>query len=163
MSGLTSFGIFHTAISLVAVGSGAIALLRDKKISWDKQVGKMYVFTTIVTCITGLGIFHHDGFGKPHVLSILTLIVLGIAFLAAQNEKPLGKFSPYIERVGYSMTFFFHLIPGFTEPLTRLPVEQPWASSPDDPNLQKIIGVCALLFLIGAVLQVRALKKQLAK
>ena len=31
--GLTSLGIFHTAISLIAVESGAIALIRDKKIN----------------------------------------------------------------------------------------------------------------------------------
>jgi hypothetical protein len=29
--GLTTLGIFHTAISLVAVATGAVALIRDKK------------------------------------------------------------------------------------------------------------------------------------
>lgn len=160
MFGLTPLGIFHTAISLIAVASGAIALFRDHRITLNNQTGKIYVLTTLITCITGFGIFQHGGFGKPHILGIITLVVLGIAFLASGVNKPLGKFSPYIETVGYTTTFFFHIIPGFTETLTRLPLDNPWASSPDDPNLQKIIGGCALLFLIGAALQVRSLSKE---
>jgi len=55
--GLTTLGIFHTGISLIAVATGAIALIRDKKISWANTVGKIYVIATIVTCVTGFGIF----------------------------------------------------------------------------------------------------------
>lgn len=161
MSGLTTLGIFHTTISLAAVATGAIALLRDRNITWNNGVGKTYIITTIITCVTGFGIFAHGSFGKAHVLSILTLLALGLALWAAQNRKPLGKRSPYIATVAYSTTFFFHLIPGFTESLTRLPLEHPWASSPEDPNLQKIIGACALVFLIGVVVQVKGLGKRL--
>jgi uncharacterized membrane protein len=75
MTGLTPLGIFHTAISLVALGSGAIALVRDKKIIWDNRVGKIYVIMTFITCVSGFGIFQHGGFGKPHVLGIITLLV----------------------------------------------------------------------------------------
>ncbi len=62
--GLTSHGIFHTIISLVAVATGAIALIRDGKISWDNSLGKTFVITTVVVCLTGFGIFQHGGFGK---------------------------------------------------------------------------------------------------
>jgi hypothetical protein len=34
MPGLTNLGIIHTAISLVAVGAGAVALIRDKEITF---------------------------------------------------------------------------------------------------------------------------------
>src|SRR5216683_2597577 len=71
MLGLTPFGTFHTAISLIAVAAGLIALVRDQEISPKNRVGKIYVLTTIITCLTGFGIFHHGGFGKPHVLGIM--------------------------------------------------------------------------------------------
>ena len=71
MLGLTPFGTFHTAISLIAVAAGLIALVRDQEISPKNRVGKIYVLTTIMTCLTGFGIFHHGGFGKPHVLGIM--------------------------------------------------------------------------------------------
>src|SRR5258706_11859636 len=100
MFGLTPLGIFHTAVSLVAVAVGAIALIRDGKISWDNSLGKIYVVTTIIVCVTGFGIFQHGGFGKPHALGVITLLVLGVVYAA--NKKSFGKSSPYVETVGYS-------------------------------------------------------------
>jgi uncharacterized membrane protein len=158
MFGLTSLGIFHTAISLLAVAAGIIALVRDKKITWDNRVGKVYVLTTIVVCLTGFGIFQHGGFGKPHALGILTLIVLVVALASGKRVGLFGRFSPYVETIGYSMTFFFHIIPAITEFVTRIPPDAPLASDPEDPRIQAAIGVCFLLFLIGVTLQVRKLR-----
>src|SRR5882724_3265179 len=121
--GLTNLGVVHTIISLIAVATGIISFVRDGKISWDNSVGKIYVVTTIITCLTGFGIFQHGGFGKPHVLGIITLSVLEVVYLA--SRKKLGKNSPYIELVGYTMTFLFHVIPGVTETATRLPLDAP--------------------------------------
>ncbi len=163
MFGLTTLGVIHTAISLIAVAAGAIALIRDGSITWLNTVGKIYVITTVITCITGFGIFQHGGFGKPHVLGIITLFVLGIAFIAAKSSKPLGRLSPYIATVAYSTTFFFHLVPGITETTTRLPLNAPLASGPNDPLVQAAIGVCFLLFVIGAILQVLQLRRSLSK
>ncbi|HWK05861.1 MAG TPA: hypothetical protein VNS58_19605 [Puia sp.] len=155
MSALTTLGVIHTAISLVAVASGAIALIiRDHEISWNTGVGKTYALATILTCVTGFGIFHHGGFGKAHVLGIITLVVLIIAFLSGNKTRLFGRYSPYVETVSYSLTFFFHLIPGITETTTRLPVAAPLASGPNDPHIQAAIGVCFLLFLAGVTVQV---------
>jgi len=161
MAALSTLGIIHTAISLVAVGSGIVSLVRTGDISLRNGVGRTYVLTTILTCLTGFGIFHHGGFGKPHELGIITLVVLGIAWLA--GRKKLGRLSPYIETVLYSMTFFFHLVPGVTETTTRLPVSAPLASGPDDPLVQKLVGICFLLFLVGATLQVIRMRGRMAK
>ena len=49
MFGLTQLGVVNTAISLVAVAAGAIALIRDKEITLRNTLGKVYVITTILT------------------------------------------------------------------------------------------------------------------
>ena len=156
--GLTSLGVFHTLISLVALATGAIVLIRDGKISSDNVLGKTYIVATVIVCLTGFGIFQHGGFGKPHVLGIITLITLGIVWAASKGK--LGKASPYIERVGYSLTFFFHIVPTITESATRLPLSAPLASSPEDPRIQMASGICFIIFLIGATLQVREMRAQ---
>jgi hypothetical protein len=92
------------------------------------------------------------------VLGVITLIVLAIAYAAGDKVKAFGKNSPYIEIVSYSMTFFFHIVPTITEGATRLPYGHPLASSPDDPRIQMTTGICLLLFIIGATLQVRSLR-----
>jgi uncharacterized membrane protein len=154
---MTPFGILHTAISMVAVISGAIALARHKLISTKNRVGQLYVVTTAVTAITALGIFHHGGFGKPHALAILTLLALGVAGVAGATQR-FGSASRYVETVAYSTTFFFHMIPLVTETSTRLPVGAPLVASPDAPELQVVTAFLLTAFLVGATLQVLRLR-----
>ncbi|MCE9597490.1 MAG: hypothetical protein K8S54_05940 [Spirochaetia bacterium] len=156
MYGLSPLGIFHLAVSIVALASGAILLIRDKAIVSGNRLGQVYILTTIVTCISALGIYQHGGFGRAHVLAILTLIVLGVAFVAGRNM--FGKASPYIETICYSATFLFHMIPGITEAATRLPYGAPLAAGPEEPALKAATGLLFLLFILGAVLQARRLK-----
>ena len=160
MFGLTQLGVIHTAISLIAMAAGLIALFRDKEISPRNGVGKIYIIATILTCLTGFGIFQHGGFGKPHALGIITLVVLGVAYVAGYT-KFYGRFSPYIETVSYSATFLFHLIPGITETTTRLPLGAPLLPNAEAPALQAASGALFVLFVIGAALQVRRTRAKL--
>jgi len=70
--GLTPLGVAHTVVSLIAVTTGLIALIRDREISPRNVIGKLYVIMTVLTGLTAFGIFQHGGFGKPHALSIVT-------------------------------------------------------------------------------------------
>jgi uncharacterized membrane protein len=157
MFGLTPLGTFHTAISVIAVAAGLVALVRDKRISPANALGKIYVVTTIVTCVTGFAIFQHGGFGTPHVLGIITLVVLAVALVAGCSSV-FGRASRRVEAVSYSATFLFHLIPGITETTTRLPPAAPLVANADAPALQVAAGILFVAFLIGAVLQVRRLR-----
>src|SRR2546422_876270 len=85
MFGLTPLGTLHTAISLIAVVAGFVALARDKEISTSSAAGSVFFWGTVITCLTGFGIFRHGGVGNPHVLGIVTLIVLGGAVAAARG------------------------------------------------------------------------------
>ncbi|MDM0069603.1 hypothetical protein [Variovorax sp. J31P207] len=156
MLGLTPLGTIHTAISLMALASGVLALVRHLEISPATGLGRVYVWSTVLTCLTGFGIFQHGGFGQPHALGVVTLFVLGLAGLATRR-RVFGDASPYVATIGYSATLFFHMIPGLTETFTRLPLGAPLFSGPEDPALQKTVGICFVLFVAGAILQVRRL------
>jgi uncharacterized membrane protein len=157
MLGLTTLGLIHTAISLIALAAGAAALVRDKEISPRNRLGQVYLWATVITCLTGFGIFEHGGFGAPHALGVLTLLVLGVAALAERTGL-FGRAAVYVATLSYSLSFFFHFIPGATETFTRLPAGAPLFSSPEDPALQKVVGAMFLVFLVGAALQVRRLR-----
>jgi len=159
MFGLTNLGVVHTAISLVAVAAGFISVFRYKEISLHTRLGQTYVLMTVLTCLTGFPIFQHGGFGPPHALGIITLFVLAVAWLAG-NSRLFGRLGPYVETLSYSSTLFFHMIPAFTETSTRFPAGAPWASGPDDPNLQMAIGIVFLVFLAGAAAQVVRLRSR---
>lgn len=155
MFGLTTLGSIHTAIGLVALVAGAWALLRDKAILPGSTLGQVYIWTTVLTCLSGFFIFERGGFGPPHILGILTLLVLGVAAVA---RRWFGRLGPYVETLAYSFSFFLHFIPGTTETFTRVPVGAPLFSGPEDPALAKTIGVLFLIFLVGAALQIWRLR-----
>lgn len=157
MLGMTTLGLIHTAISLVALAAGAAALVRDKEITSRNGLGQAYLWTTIVTCVTGFGIFRYGTFGPPHALGVLTLLALGVA-VVAERTGVFGRAAVYVSTLSFSLSYFFHFIPGVTETFTRLPAGRPLFSSPEDPALQPVIGVVFLLFLVGATLQVLRLR-----
>lgn len=149
--GLTYLGLIHTLISLVAVAAALLAFVREGAIHPNNTLGKVYIWTTVLTCLTGFGIFQHGGFGKPHVLGIITLLVL----LAAWKVK-----SVKVSTVLYTLTFLFHMIPAVTETTTRLPLGAPLLANAEAPELKAITGVLFLIFLAGVTLQLRRLKAQ---
>src|SRR5262245_60737859 len=151
--GLSSLGLIHTAISLVALVTGFILIVRDRSISPEARLGPTYLFATLLTAATALGIFRHGGFGPPHALAVLTLAALAAGW-AASYMRIFGRAAPYVEAVCYSATYLFHLIPGFTETLTRLPAGAPIAASDQAPILQAIDATLLALFLAWVAWQI---------
>lgn len=159
MFGLSTLGLIHTAISLVALACGFVVLFRDKEISSRNRLGQIYLVATLLTAATALFIFHRGGFGPPHVLAIMTLGAIAVGWAASHSEI-FGRWSRHVETVCYSSTFLFHLVPGFTETLTRLPAGAPIAASDKASVLQVIDGVLLVLFLAGVTWQLRRLRSR---
>lgn len=154
MLGLSSLGAVHTAFALVAVVCGYAMLIKFGRISAELSLGKTYIATTLITCLTSFGIFMHGGFNVAHSLAILTLVVMAIGVVAGRSRET-SRIATYAETIGLSLTLFFHMIPGLTETFTRFPMGSPLFSGPDDPKLQRAVGFVFLLFLIIIALQVR--------
>jgi uncharacterized membrane protein len=157
MSGLTNLGITHTAISLVALATGIWTLARDKQISLNAPLGLTYLVTTLLTAVTGLFIFQHGGFGPPHALSLLTLLAIAVG-VVLELKPVLGRLSGYLKTVSYTTTFLFHMVPGVTESLTRLPISQPILSSADAPEFKPLYGVLFAAYFIGLAWQIHWLR-----
>lgn len=157
MLNISAFGAFHTAIALVAVACGLVALFKYGEIGMRTRSGSLYVWLTAATAFTGLFIFRHGGFGPPHVLAILTLVVLFIAHLAERTGG--SSAARYVAVLGYSLTLFFHLIPGLTETGTRLPLGAPAFTGPEDPTLKMLVGVGFVVYLAGAAWQVVRIRR----
>ena len=159
MLGITPFGLFHTAISLVSLFTGLYLLLRFREVAWSGPGGRLYVWATVATCVTGLFIFRHGGFNEAHALSILTLLVLGGATWAEQGAAR-GSFRQIGAVLGFTLTVFFHFIPAFNETLVRVPVESPYITGPDDPKLLPLVGGTFLVFAVVMVMQGLRLRRE---
>jgi uncharacterized membrane protein len=152
MLGITPFGLFHTAISLVSLFTGLYLLVRYREIAWSGPGGRLYVWATVATCVTGLFIFRHGGFNEAHALSILTLLVLAGATWAERGAAR-GSLRHIAAVLGFTLTVFFHFIPAFNETLVRVPVGSPYITGPDDPKLLPLVGGAFAVFFVVMVLQ----------
>ena len=159
MPEITALGWFHTVMGIIALASGALALIKFKEITMQSRAGQVYLVTTLITAATALAIFQHGGFGPAHALAVMTLLALGLGTLASTTNL-LGRLSRYVRAIGYSSTLLFHSIPAVTDGLMRLPVGDPILTSIEDPLLKKCYLVLLALFVIGIAFQLRWIHRQ---
>ena len=159
MPEITLLGWFHTILGIIALSSGAYALVKRKEISPQYRAGQIYLLATLITAVSALGIFQHGGFGAAHALAVLTLLALGLGSLAAYT-RIFGKFSRYVQAIGYSATLLFHSIPAITDGLMRLPADDPVVTSIEDPVLKMAYRILLLLFIVGLGFQIAWIRRQ---
>jgi len=152
---LSALGIIHTAISILALIAGLLALFNYGKIEPTLRWGQYYIWLTVITCITGFPIMR---FGHPtpgHYLGIIILVLLPIGLFA---PRFFGKAGILVQTIVLSTTLFLSFIPAIVESLTRLPMSGPIASSPGDPIIQKAQLVLLVIYLAGVIYQLVKLR-----
>jgi hypothetical protein len=154
---LTSLGVVHTILSLVAVVAAILALVKEHGVSPTSTIGRLYIWSLVATCLTGLPIFRHGTIGPPHILGVLTLATFGVAALAGKT-RVFGRLSSYVETISYSVTLLFLGISTVTETLTRVPPGAPIVAGPDAPIFKPLYLVLLVLFLVGVTMQIRRLR-----
>lgn len=158
---LSTLGIVHTAVSIVAVLSAFVALPRYGKIDPKTNPGKWYIILTILACLTALPIMRtgHPTPGHPLAIMILALLPLGIY---AKSIPGLKKISDYAQAIIMSLTLFLSMVPATVETLTRVPLSGPIAASDQDTVVKGSLGFIFLIFIVGVIyqsLKIKARKK----
>ena len=155
---LSTLGIIHTIISILAIIVAFIALFREGRINPHNGLGKWYLLLTAVTCLTSFGIMKTGHFTPAHGLSILVLLLLPIG-LYAQSIWRTGARGEKIETIILSVTLFLSFIPAITETLTRLPIDNPIAANQDAPVVKLSYLILTALFAVGIFFQLRQLSR----
>ncbi|WP_316738932.1 hypothetical protein [Pedobacter aquatilis] len=155
---LSSLGIFHTVIGVVAIIAAFVSYIKHGKIHLSLTSGKVYAYFTIVTSLTALGISKHGGFNPGHIFSLFILFLVVIAFFLHSKKTGLNSFR-YIENFLLTLSFFLSWVPTINESFTRLPTAHPLASGPGDPVIAKTLLLIFVLFIIGSILQFLKQKK----
>lgn len=155
---LSHLGIFHTIIGVAAIIAAVISFVKKGKIDLSMLTGKLYFYGTLVTSLTALGLSSVTGVNPGHVLALLIVILISIAyFLYAKKQDSNG--SRFIENFFLSFSFFLSLIPAVNETFTRVPVGHPLANGPKDPLIATTLLLLLILFIAGSVLQFRKQKR----
>lgn len=155
---MSTFGLVHTAISVLPIPLGAYAFFRDGKIDPRNRVGKAYLATMLVGTVTGFAFAFTKGFNPPaQILSMATLVVL-LAGMFAEKLQWLGHARAYVETASLSISYFLLMFFTTTETLTRLPVGHPFAANAESPELLPVRLVLLAGLVVGLGYQVHKLR-----
>ena len=102
---LSILGIIHTAISILAIITAIVALLIDGQLNPAKIFGKIYIWLTIITCVTGFPIMKTGQLSGGHYLAIMILVILPIAIYVKQL-RIFGKLAAYTDSTDVLDTLF---------------------------------------------------------
>ena len=148
---MSPFGMFHTAVSILPIGFGLVAFVRDGRIDPENRVGKLYLGTMFLGSVTAFGFIVTKGFNPAQVLTVVTLALL---FAGTFTMRGRRRGPGLMQILCLSATYFLLMFFTTTETLTRLPVDHPFASGPTDPALMPVRIVLLTAFVIGVAYQV---------
>lgn len=156
--GLSSLGIFHTIIGIIAIIAALVSFVKHGKINLAALSGKVYFYGTVITSITALGLSKHGGFNAGHVFSIFIVILVLEAYFLYYKKKGNTR-ARFFENFCLSFSFFLSLVPTVNETFTRVPIGHPLAKDSSDPVIGKTLLLLLVLFIAGSIYQFRKQKK----
>ena len=140
------YTIIHTLISLVGIFTGLIVLfglLATKRLDgWTKW----FLITTVATSVTGFGFpLHH--FGAPHVVGVISLIVLAGAIFARYGRQ-LAGFWRWIYVVTAMIALYLNVFVGVVQAFQKIPALNAMAPTQTEPPFKLTQLVVLALFIV---------------
>ena len=159
MPQMTLLGWFHTILGVLSLVTVFYTLFKYKIISFSQFSGRVYLFLTVAVAVSALGIYNQGGFGIAHLLAVLTLLAV-MGGLVMEKFELFRSFSKYFQALAYTSTVLFHMIPAITDFLRRLPVDDPFADSFDDPLIIGFYILFLIIYFLGLVFQMKWLSTE---
>jgi hypothetical protein len=145
-----AFTAFHVVLSLIGLLSGVIVLfgmLKNRRLpGWTA----LFLATTIATSATGF-LFHSASFGPPHVVGVISLIVLAGAVAALYAYHLSGPWrSVYIATA--VLALYLNAFVGVVQAFQKIPFLHALAPLGSEPPFLVAQSAVLILFVIAAVL-----------
>jgi len=86
---IEAFTLFHVVISLIAIASGVLVTVGMWRAQRLPGWTAVFLATTIATSVTGF-LFHSKSFGAPHVVGVISLVILAVALIALYGYRLAG-------------------------------------------------------------------------
>jgi hypothetical protein len=136
-----TFTLLHVLISLIGIASGlvvVIGMLSSKRLpGWTA----VFLTTTVLTSVTGF-LFHSASFGPPHVVGIISLLVLAPTIVALYLRGLAGAWR-WIYIVGAVMALYLNAFVGVVQAFGKIAFLH--ALAPNGNELPFVIAQAAVL------------------
>src|SRR5678816_2942042 len=116
---IKTFTLIHVAISLVGIASGLVVmygLLTRKRLNgWTA----LFLITTVATSVTGFG-FPIIHFGAPHIVGIISLVLLAAAIFARYTYKLAGAWR-WVYVITAALALYLNVFVGIAQAFQKIP------------------------------------------
>ena len=151
---LHTYTLIHVAISLVGIVAGLIVLFGMLSGNALNGMTSLFLFTTGLTSVTGFG-FPFKQLEPPHIVGIITLVVVLLAILARYKFQLAGKWrATYV--ITAVMALYFNFFVLVVQGFLKVPALHALAPNGKEPPFAIAQGIVLVLFI---TLEVVAMKR----
>jgi hypothetical protein len=146
----STFTLVHVVLSLIGIVSGFVVvfgMLGAKKFGgWTA----LFFTTTVATSATGF-LFHSASFGPPHVVGVISLMVLAVALFALCSRHLAGSWR-WIYVVGAVVALYLNVFVAVVQAFQKSTFLQPLAPTQSEPPFLVTQLVVMAIFVVAGII-----------
>lgn len=126
-----TFTLLHVIISLIGIAAGLVVLWG--MLNGDRMPGwtALFLVTTVLTSATGF-LFHSTSFGPPHVVGVISLVVLAAALLGIYVFGLAGRWR-LVYVAGAVFALYLNVFVGVVQAFEKVGFLHPLAPTGSEP------------------------------
>lgn len=145
-----AFTTLHVILSLVGIASGAIVvcgMVGNNRLSgWTAT----FLVSTIATSVTGF-LFHSKRLGPPHIVGLISLLVLALAIVALYRMK-LVRAWRRLYVISAVLALYLNVFVGVEQAFQKVPSLKALAPTGSEPPFAAAQAAVLIVFVCLAVL-----------
>jgi len=149
-----AFTALHVIISLVAIVAGLVvlvAMIGNRRLD---LVTALFLSMTILTSVTGF-FFHSKAIGPPHIIGVISLVVLAVTLFALYGRKLVGVWRP-VYVVTAVVALYLNCFVLVVQAFDKVAALHALAPTGKEPPFAAAQGATLLLFILLGYLATRA-------
>ena len=150
----STFTVTHVVLSLIGIFSGIVVLFG--MLSSNRLTGwtALFLASTVLTSVTGF-FFHSEHFGPPHVVGVVSLVVLAVAILGRYVYRLVGPWR-WIYVGGAVLALYLNVFVGVVQAFEKVPFLSRLAPTQSEPPfLVAQLIVMAIFVVLGILAAMR--------
>ena len=140
-----AFTLLHVIISLVGIASGLVVLFAMIGGRRSDALTAVFLATTVATSVTGF-FFHSKAIGPPHIVGVISLVVLALALLALYGRRLAGIWRP-VYVVAAVLAFYLNCFVAVVQAFLKIPPLHALAPAGTEPPFAIAQGLVLLAFV----------------
>jgi hypothetical protein len=154
---LAQFTMLHVIISLVAIAAGLVALIAFARGSMLRGTTHVFLWTTLLTNITGF-LFPFKTFTPAIAVGIISTVILVFTFLAFYGSKLAGS-ARTVYAITATVALWFNLFVLVVQSFLKIPALHALAPQGNEPPFAAAQGAVLMAMLVLGYFSMRKARR----